>query len=320
MSYNSKYTGQQVEELLDQVANGGSGGEVQKTTEAEILAMGFTKNTGTYSKPSGGIPKTDLANAVQNSLANADNAFTGSILGFKGGDFSPVLEVSVNGENKTPNTSGKLDLGTFVNGVKANGTAVTVLSGEADIPAASTSVYGVTKLTSSTSSTSTALAATASAVKAAYDLANGKQDKLTSGTNIKTINGQSILGSGNITIEGGSGGSGGSLEKEVVLISDGLIEELEPNKIYIVESTTNVFEIQSFAVSGSNYEEYTVFFYAETVSGGTTPTIILPDDVYWANGVIPYIAEEGCYELSVVHTAGVNNEFFNAVLTPFNAV
>ena len=33
---------------------------------------------------------------------------------------------------------------------------------------------------------------------------NSKQDTLVSGTNIKTINGQSILGSGNITIEGTS--------------------------------------------------------------------------------------------------------------------
>lgn len=32
-----------------------------------------------------------------------------------------------------------------------------------------------------------------------------KQDTLVSGTNIKTINGESILGSGNITIQGGSG-------------------------------------------------------------------------------------------------------------------
>lgn len=35
----------------------------------------------------------------------------------------------------------------------------------------------------------------------------GKQDKLVSGTNIKTINGQSLLGEGNIVISGGSGGS-----------------------------------------------------------------------------------------------------------------
>lgn len=37
-------------------------------------------------------------------------------------------------------------------------------------------------------------------------LTSSKQDKLVSGTNIKTINGQSLLGSGNITIEGGGGG------------------------------------------------------------------------------------------------------------------
>lgn len=36
------------------------------------------------------------------------------------------------------------------------------------------------------------------------DAVNDKQDILTSGKNIKTINGNSILGEGDITIEGGS--------------------------------------------------------------------------------------------------------------------
>lgn len=74
---------------------------------------------------------------------------------------------------------------------------------------ASTTYYGLTRLSSATNSTSTALAATASAVKAAYDLANGKQDALVSGTNIKTINGNSILGSGDLVISGGGGGASG---------------------------------------------------------------------------------------------------------------
>ena len=39
---------------------------------------------------------------------------------------------------------------------------------------------------------------------AVYNALQGKQDTLVSGTNIKTINNQSLLGSGNITIEGGS--------------------------------------------------------------------------------------------------------------------
>ena len=56
-------------------------------------------------------------------------------------------------------------------------------------------------MSSATNSTSTSLAATASAVKSAYDLANGRQEKLVSGTNIKTINNTSILGSGNIAID-----------------------------------------------------------------------------------------------------------------------
>lgn len=57
-----------------------------------------------------------------------------------------------------------------ITGVSANGTSVAT-SGVADIPAASTTKYGVTKLSSSISSTSTTLAATASAVKTAYDKA-----------------------------------------------------------------------------------------------------------------------------------------------------
>lgn len=68
--------------------------------------------------------------------------------------------------NKTSN------IGTITK-VQANGTDVAT-SGTANIPAATTGAYGVTKLSDSTSSTSTSLAATPKAVKAAYDLANGK--------------------------------------------------------------------------------------------------------------------------------------------------
>ena len=44
-------------------------------------------------------------------------------------------------------------------------------------------------------------------VRYADDVVATKQDTLVSGTNIKTINNESILGSGNITIQGGGGGS-----------------------------------------------------------------------------------------------------------------
>ena len=51
-----------------------SGKQDKATLEADVAAKGFTKNTGTYSKPAGGIPKADLASAVQTSLGKADTA------------------------------------------------------------------------------------------------------------------------------------------------------------------------------------------------------------------------------------------------------
>lgn len=45
-----------------------------EVTESTVSGWGFTKNTGTYSKPSTGIPSTDLSSAVQTSLGKADTA------------------------------------------------------------------------------------------------------------------------------------------------------------------------------------------------------------------------------------------------------
>lgn len=51
-----------------------SGKQDKSTLEEDVAAKGFTKNTGTYSKPADGIPKTDLSDAVQASLGKADTA------------------------------------------------------------------------------------------------------------------------------------------------------------------------------------------------------------------------------------------------------
>lgn len=68
-------------------------------------------------------------------------------------------------------------IGTLASGqvLKYNGSSwVNIALAASDLPSASTSAAGVVQLSSATNSTSTTLAATASAVKAAYDLANGK--------------------------------------------------------------------------------------------------------------------------------------------------
>ncbi|MCQ2276354.1 MAG: hypothetical protein MJZ87_05370 [Bacteroidales bacterium] len=57
---------------------------------------------------------------------------------------------------------------------------------------------------------------------------SGKQNTLVSGTNIRTINGQSLLGSGNITIEGGGGGGDGLTSEQVVTIVQDELDDYMP--------------------------------------------------------------------------------------------
>ena len=64
---------------------------------------------------------------------------------------------------------------------------------------------------------------------------SGKQDALVSGTNIKTINNESILGSGNITIQGGGGGMSADMEQ---LIATSLVD-LNDRKIDASEVNAN---------------------------------------------------------------------------------
>jgi hypothetical protein len=89
-------------------------------TESTVSGWGFTKNTGTYSKPSGGIPKSDLASAVQTSLGKADTALQSYTEQYKG----TVTGVKINGATKNP-SNGIVDLGTVI-------TAHQDISGKAD--------------------------------------------------------------------------------------------------------------------------------------------------------------------------------------------
>lgn len=101
-------------------------------TESTVSGWGFTKNTGTYSKPSGGIPATDLATAVQTSLGKADTALQSytetdptvpsHVKSISASDISnwnsktsntgTITGITMNGASK--GTSGVVDLGTVL--------------------------------------------------------------------------------------------------------------------------------------------------------------------------------------------------------------
>lgn len=258
---------------------------------------------------------------------------------------SAVTESTVSGWGFTKNTG-------TITGVSANGTSVAT-SGVADIPAATTSKYGVTKLSSATNSTSTSLAATASAVKSAYDLANGRQENLVSGTNIKTINNTSILGSGNIAIDANiqavdtqetlddvntntyvkyvaqtltddqkaqvRNNIGVQNGKEPYTITGSAISFVKTNPMfskysYIASAPLTSLSIEYFYYNIS-YEEYSISFIT-----ANSCTLTLPSNAYWANGTLPDIEGNTLYELSITGTVIGNTQYYKAVLVPFKSV
>lgn len=108
-----------------------------------------------------------------------------------------------------------------------------------------------------------------------------KQDKLVSGTNIKTINNKSILGSGNINIQGGSGG-GTELWNSYSIIntdysvnvdlpdpdSDGNI--INTNSTVTAENdlTGNVITARDSNISGAYISNNGIFGYNHTLAAG----------------------------------------------------
>lgn len=261
-------------------------------TESTVSGWGFTKNTGTYSKPSGGIPKNDLTSEVQTSLGKADTALQSYTEQYKG----------------------------TITGVSANGTSVAT-SGVANIPAASTSVYGVTKLSSSTSSTSTTLAATASAVKSAYDLANSYKGTVTgvkvngstkspsSGTvdigNVVTsvkLNGTTYSPSSGVvdlgSVSGGSSSGGSAKEVVEVVANSGVanFSGISPDKVYICKSSVSQVNISISSLPTETIAaEYTIIF--ESSYSGISVSV--PSYTQWANGETPVFEGGKRYEMSL---------------------
>lgn len=177
----------------------------KKATTASVSAL--TNRVGAvetsvadkYTKPSAGIPKTDLASGVQASLDKADSALQTHQ------DISGKADKSyVDSELATKASGASVTaLGTRVSAVETSVNA-RYTKPSTGIPKGDLSASVQTSLSRADS----ALQSVPSTYRTASEqdeIDEGKQDKLVSGTSIKTINGQSLLGSGNINVQGGGG-------------------------------------------------------------------------------------------------------------------
>lgn len=139
------------------------------------------------------------------------------------------------------------------------------------------------------------------------------------GNKFKTINGESLVGKGDIKI-------GGESTHNVVIIDDGYFTigstygPLLPNTKYIcsyplvgLHFFDDFLGLEDSWHGGitDSYSEYTIIFESNDCS------LSLPDYVLWANGVSPIIENGVRYELSI-SLMYINNEYIAyAILTPF---
>ena len=121
---------------------------------------------------------------------------------------------------------------------------------------------------------------------------SGKQDKLISGTNIKTINGENILGSGDITI---SSGASSSAYPEVNHGTGDTTFTLTPNTFHVWDKVTSLtlnFGNETSGVANEYLFQFT--------SGSTATSLTLPDSIKWANDNVPTIGANMIYQVSVL--------------------
>lgn len=223
-------------------------------TESTVSGWGFTKNTGTYSKPSTGIPKSDLDDSVQTSLGKADTALQSVPSEY-------ITENELTGKNYATNTA-----------------------------------------------LQTAMRSTEMKLSEFELSLDGKQPALVSGKNIKTINGTSILGSGNIVIEGGGGSSSGGAYAEVNHGTSDTTFTLTPNTFHVWD------EVAALDLSlGDEQAGVANEFLFQFTSGATPTTLTLPDSIKWVNDSAPTIAENTIYQISILNGLAVVLKFSNEI-------
>lgn len=119
----------------------------------------------------------------------------------------------------------------------------------------------------------------------AFDLIKGsiasKQDTLVSGTNIKTINNTSLLGSGNISISGDSGG--GLSVDDVYPVGSIYMSVNSTNPSTLFGGTWQQLEDTFLLGAGSSYSVNHVNDSTPTIDGGESTHILTPDETATKN-------------------------------------
>lgn len=200
----------------------------------------------------------------------------------KTSNIGTITGINMNGASK--GTSGVVDLGTVI-------TAHQDISGKADKSEMSVS-------TSGDQTTITLKSGTSATVINSHQSLSGKQDTLVSGTNIKTINGNSVLGNGNIS----------TLTPIVNHGTSDTTYAVTPNVLHIWGTVASLTLTLATPTDATIVNEYMIEF----TSGSTATTLSLPASVGWGNRDPltgqrePLVVQaDAAYQISIVNNIGL---------------
>lgn len=268
------------------------------------------------------------------------------------GDVNVIEGITMNGSAITPDANKVVNLGTVItehqdiSGKVNSADLATVatsgsyndLSNKPIIPAAVTestvSGWGFTKNTGTYSKPANGIPASDLAADVIPDV-SGKQDTLVSGTNIKTINKESLLGSGNLSIQAesatiavgtvttGAYGTSASVTNSgtsSAAVFDFTIPQGKSG-FYPVQSQTaasaeilpNILnlwgEVASLTITLATPTDATIVneYMIQFTSGSTATTLSLPSTITWVS--VPSISANTTYQISIINNLGVISAF-----------
>lgn len=247
-----------------------------EVTESTVSGWGFVKSAGAYSKPSTGIPKTDLESAIQTSLDKADTALQEhqdiSHLATKDEVANLTNEMIANEEVHaaayTDLDSRLKDIGSLISGV-----AVTKEEFQ----------EGIQNITNE-------IIANEEVHAAAYNDLNER---------INAIN-------ENVSSGGDGSSSGSGAYSEVNHGTSDTTFTITPNTFHVWDEVASLTLTLGDETAGVANE-----FLFQFTSGSTATTLTLPDNIKWANDSAPTIAENMIYQISVLKGMATVLEFSN---------
>lgn len=210
---------------------GGSTGQVlakKSGSDYDTEWVNQSGGGGGYEPPVGGIPKTDLASDVQTSLGKADTALQSFT------ETDPTVPSWAKQSSKPSYSYSEIT------------NTPTDLAHIGDSQGSAT----IANFDPLTDTVHIAAQTLSSSAQAQVRTNIGAQATLVSGTNIKTINNESILGSGNITIQGGGGGEANVIESISI---NGTTQTVTSKNVDLPVPVSSVVE-QIVSISQSAYD------------------------------------------------------------------